>query len=239
MTARTLCAWGVHLYTALSAPLGAWAIFAVFAGDYRRAWLLLAATVFIASTDGALARAVRVREVLPTFEGRRLDDIVDYLCWVLVPVVLLVRAGLLPAWAAAAPLLASGYGFAQEQAKTDEDEFLGFPSYWSVVGFYLYVLDLPPRFCTAIVLVLSVLVFVPLRYPYPSKMRPLPLRAITILLGIPWAIMGTALALLLPERPRGLALLSLYYPAYYGVLTVALWVRRRKGAQGRVLRVES
>ncbi len=229
MAGRKALAWAVHLYTALSAPLGVWAVFAIYDGDFRRAWMLITATLFIDSTDGTLARLAHVGKVLPGFDGRRLDDIVDYLCWVLVPVVLLVRAELLPAWAAAAPLLASGYGFAQEQAKTDEDEFLGFPSYWSILGFYLYELDLSRPFCTAIILILSVLVFVPLRYPYPSKMRPLPLRAITILLGVPWAIMGIALALLLPDRPRWLALLSLYYPAYYALLTVALWLRRWRG----------
>ncbi len=36
---RRVLAWGVHLYTASGAVLCAWALFAVFAGDYRRAWL--------------------------------------------------------------------------------------------------------------------------------------------------------------------------------------------------------
>src|SRR5215212_1119947 len=146
MPLRAVLAWGVHLYTALGAPLGVWAVFATFAGDFRTAWLLIAVTVLIDATDGALARAVRVWEVLPTVDGRRLDDVVDYFGWVVAPVILLMQAGLLPAWAAVPPLIASGYGFAQTQAKTDDDYFLGFPSYWSLIGFYLYVFQTSQAF---------------------------------------------------------------------------------------------
>src|SRR5919206_3788472 len=123
---RTTLAWAVHLYTALGAALGVWAIFAVFRGDYRAAWLLIGATIVLDATDGMAARRLRVREVLPGVDGRRLDDVVDFVCWVIVPVILLVQAGLIPAWAVPAPVVASGYGFAQTQAKTDDDYFLGF-----------------------------------------------------------------------------------------------------------------
>ena len=220
-------AWAVHLYTALGAPLGVWAIFAVFAGDYRAAWLLIFATIFIDSTDGILARRARVREVLPGFDGRRLDDIVDYFCWVVVPLILLVRAELLPAWASAAPLLASCYGFARADAKTDDDYFLGFPSYWSLIGFYLYLFGASTAFNTALVLVLSVLVFVPIRYPYPTKTRPL--RLVTMMLGAIWGFTLIGLAALLPDPPRWLAWTTLIYPVYYVLLTIGLWWRRRRG----------
>src|SRR3954447_12984969 len=105
MRLRTMFAWCVHLYTALGVPIGVWAVFAAFAGDYRTAWLLIAVTVLIDATDGAAARAVRVWEVLPWVDGRRLDDIVDYFGWVIAPTIVLVLAGLLPAWAAVAPLI--------------------------------------------------------------------------------------------------------------------------------------
>ncbi len=225
MQRRTILAWAVHCYTALSAPLGVWAVFAIFQGDYRTAWLLLGVTVIIDSTDGALARLVRVGEVLPGFDGRRLDDIVDYLTWVVVPTILLVQAGLLPVWAAAAPLLASGYGFGQADAKTDDDYFLGFPSYWSLIGFYLYVFDTPPAFNTALILFLSVFVFVPIRFPYPTKTRAF--RRLTLAISAVWGVAMLALVLLLPNPPRWLAWLSLIYPAYYGLLTIWLWRRRR------------
>ena len=225
MPLRTLAAWGVHLYTALGAPLGVWAVFAAFAGDYRLAWFLIAVTVFLDATDGALARAVRVWEVLPTVDGRRLDDIVDYFGWVIVPTILLVLAGLLPGWAAPAPLLASGYGFAQTQAKTDDDFFLGFPSYWSLIGFYLYVFQTPPTFNAALILLLSVLVFVPIRFPYPTKTKPF--RPLTLACGGIWGLMMLALLFTMPSPPLWIAWASLIFVAYYLGLTFWLWWRRR------------
>jgi phosphatidylcholine synthase len=225
MRLRTMFAWGVHLYTALGAPIGVWAVFAAFAGDYRTAWLLIAVTVFLDATDGALARAVKVWDVLPSVDGRRLDDIVDYFGWVIVPTILLVLAGLLPGWAAPFPLLASGYGFAQTQAKTDDDFFLGFPSYWSLIGFYLYVFQSPQWFNVALILLLSVLVFVPIRFPYPTKTKPF--RPLTLLCGGLWGLMMLVLLFTLPTPLMWVAWASLVFVAYYLGLTFWLWWRRR------------
>ena len=44
------------------------------------------------------------------------------------------------AWLLWLPLLASAYGFSQVNAKTPDGFFLGFPSYWNIIAFYLYVL---------------------------------------------------------------------------------------------------
>ena len=228
MPLRTLAAWGVHLYTALGAPLGVWAVFAAFERDFRLAWLLIAVTIFIDSTDGVLARAVRVWDVLPWIDGRRLDDIVDYFGWVIVPAILLVLAGLLPAWVIVAPLLASGYGFAQTQAKTEDDFFLGFPSYWGMIGFYLYVFQTPQWFNVALILFLSVLVFVPIRFPYPTKTKPF--RPLTLLCGATWGVMMLVLLFTLPNPPMWIAWASLVFVAYYLGLTAWLWWRRREAA---------
>ena len=227
MPLRTMAAWGVHLYTALGAPLGVWAVFAAFEGEFRLAWLLIAATVFIDSTDGVLARAVKVWDVLPWIDGRRLDDVVDYFGWVIVPAIVLVLAGLLPAWAIVAPLIASGYGFAQTQAKTADNYFLGFPSYWSLIGFYLYVFQTPEPFNVGLILLLSVLVFVPIRFPYPTKTRPF--RPLTLLCSAAWGVSMLALLLTLPDPPTWIAWASLVFVAYYLLLTAWLWWRRRAG----------
>ena len=89
-------AWLAHVYTALGAPLALLATLMVLGGDYRNAFIVLAAATVIDTTDGWLARWLRVKEVLPGFDGARLDDIVDYLTYVFVPVLLMLRAGLLP-----------------------------------------------------------------------------------------------------------------------------------------------
>jgi phosphatidylcholine synthase len=224
LSRQRILAWLVHLYTASGAALSAWAVIAVIARDFRLAWLLIAVTIAIDSTDGFLARRFQVKKVLPGIDGRRLDDIVDYLCWVFVPIIILMALGSLPAWAAAAPLIASGYGFAQADAKTPDNYFLGFPSYWSLVALYLYLFNAPPLVTTSLILLLSVLVFVPFRYPYPTQMAIL--RLPTLLLGVPWAILGFVL-ILLTAPPRWLVLLFCYYPLYYLLLTIYLaWQRR-------------
>ena len=231
MLARKAAAWGVHLYTASGAPLGVWAVFAAIDGDFRLAWLLVAVTVFIDATDGVLARAVKVWDVLPWVDGRRLDDIVDYFGWVIVPAMLLVLAGLLPAWAIILPLVSSGYGFAQTQAKTDDDYFLGVPSYWSLIGFYLYVFQTSVAFNIALILFLSVLVFIPIRFPYPTKTRPF--RPLTLACGSIWGVMMLVLLFTLPNPVMWVAWLSLLMVPYYLLLTAWLWWQRRKaGASG-------
>ena len=87
------------------------------------------------------ARKVRIKEVVPGFDGRRLDDIVDFLNYTFLPLLLIWRGH--PARRAGGwlflPLLASVYGFCQVQAKTDDGYFLGFPSLWNLVALYLYI----------------------------------------------------------------------------------------------------
>src|ERR671928_413658 len=174
-----LRASAVHLYTASGAVLTLLILVAAFNGDAVMAlWLMLAALI-IDSTDGLLARRFRVKELLPSFDGRRLDDIVDYMTYVLAPILLLWSSGYLPAGTfgvalAALPLLASSYQFCQVDAKTEDGAetdrfFLGFPSYWNILAFYAIVFNLSTWTVGAILIVCSLLVFVPIRYVYPSR----------------------------------------------------------------------
>ena len=80
------------------------------------------------------------------------------------------------------PIMASGYGFCQEKAKTD-DAFVGFPSYWNIVLLYLYVFQTNPWFNLALIGLLCVMVFVPIHYLYPTRTKML--RPLTLGLGMP------------------------------------------------------
>ena len=88
---------------------------------------------------------------------------------------------------AALPLLASSYQFCRVDEKTDDHTFLGFPSYWNVVAFYAVVLDLAPAVVATVLVVCSVLVFVPVRYLYPS--RTTALRGLSLLLTAVWLVL--------------------------------------------------
>ena len=231
---RRLAGMAVHLYTASGSVLALLIVLAAFDGDAITAlWIGLAALV-VDGTDGMLARTARVKETIPWFDGARLDDIVDYLTYVFAPVVLLWTTGALPdgapGWVLAAlPLLASSYQFCRVDAKTDDHTFLGFPSYWNVVAFYVIVLDLDRVTVATILVVCSLLVFVPVRYLYPSRTQAF--RSLSLVLTAVW--IGTY-AMLLVEYPSVNPLVvaaSLGYLVYYlavsGYLTVAARHRRR------------
>jgi phosphatidylcholine synthase len=222
--------WVAHLYTGLGAVTALLATLAVLGGDYRSAFFWLGVQIFIDATDGALARALRVKERLPHFDGARLDDIIDYLCYVFVPVLLLLHAGLVPAgwgvWVGATVLLSSAYGFSQTAAKvkTTDHFFTGFPSYWNLVAFYLFLLQWPPGVNAAILFACAVLVFVPLRYVYPSRTETL--RLLTIALGALWAMLALWILWRLPVTDGPWTLVSLTFPMYY--LALSLWLNFKR-----------
>jgi phosphatidylcholine synthase len=231
----------VHVYTALGSVLGLLIVVAAVEGRVVPAlWLGLVAMV-VDGTDGMLARRLRVKQLIPWFDGARLDDIVDYLTYVFAPVVLLWATGALPdgpgGWVLAAlPLLASCYQFCRVDAKTEDHTFLGFPSYWNVVAFYVVVLDLGRPAVAALLVVCSVLVFVPVRYLYPSRTPAL--RTLSLVLTAVW--FGTYGLLLVqhPDPHPAVVAASLAYLGYY--VAVSGWLtaraahrRQRDGGAGR------
>ena len=236
-----LAAWGVHLYTAIGLILAARiAVLLARGGEwaFREAFVLMLVASLVDATDGTLARKVRVKAVLPRFDGRKLDDIIDFLTYTFLPLMLVWRAGLLPEGAEAwllVPLLASAYGFCQVEAKTDDGYFLGFPSLWNVVAFYLYVLHLPGWLAVAILVVLGLMTFVPSRYLYPSS-QPGALNVASNLLGAPWCFLLLVVMCRLPSdgSPRvddatwWLAAASLYFPIFYMVASWTVTLKLRK-----------
>jgi phosphatidylcholine synthase len=221
-TGRVLLAWCVHLFTASGAVIGVAALLAISSGNLSRAAILILIALFIDAVDGSLARKVGVSTVLPNFDGRRLDDMVDFFNYVLVPAVFMVSAGsLLHVSVIAFPVLASAYGFSLNDAKTEDDFFLGFPSYWNVVALYLWLLDISPATGTAIVVLLSVFIFVPIKYIYPSKLRVL--YRTTAALSLLWLV-GMAWCVADPARATRFAggEMSLLYPIYY--VALSLWI---------------
>jgi phosphatidylcholine synthase len=233
----------VHAYTALGLVAAAMITALLVRGGpeaFRWSFILMALATIVDATDGTLARWVRIKEVVPGFDGRRLDDIIDFLNYTFLPILLIWQAGLLPpgqgGWLLL-PLLASIYGFCQVRAKTDDGYFLGFPSLWNVTAFYLYVLPLGPWSCLAIIVALSLLTFVPSKYLYPAL--PGRLNQVATILGVIWAIPFLWLVWNLPatSRPRDdaatvrLALASLSYPVFYlgasWIVTLDHWSRRK------------
>lgn len=215
-------AWGVHLFTASGAVFGLLSIIAITGEQWMQAFLWMALAIAVDSFDGALARRFRVKQVLPNFDGALLDNIVDYLNYVIVPAYFLYAAGLLPQEfaiiGAAVTVLVSAYQFCQEDAKTDDHYFKGFPSYWNIAVFYLFILGLSPWLNLALVIFLSILVFVPIKYIYPSRTETN--QRLTIFLGIIWVLSSLAIIVQYPEPHPLVIAISLFYIAYYFALSL-------------------
>jgi phosphatidylcholine synthase len=224
---------GVHLYTASGTVLAFLVINAAINGEAIKAlWISLAALV-IDGTDGMLARRLRVKETIPSFDGAMLDNIVDYITYVFAPVVLLWTGHYLPSGAlgtvvAALPLLASSYQFCRVDAKTSDHFFLGFPSYWNVVAFYVVIMGLGPAATSWIFVACSLLVFVPIKYLYPSRTKFFRTSSLT-LTGL-WLILYAVLLVQTPN-PNGILVgISLLYLLYYVGASVFLTIRRPHSA---------
>jgi phosphatidylcholine synthase len=145
---------------------------------------------------------------------------------------MVIRAQLVPpgwsVWIGGAILIASAYGFSRTDAKVKVGEyfFTGFPSYWNIVVFYVYVFQLRPAINAAILLAFVVLVFVPIRYVYPSRTDTL--RSLTMILGFTWAPIVMWMVYLLPDTSGPWAMLSLVFPAYY--MALSLWLSLRSSS---------
>jgi phosphatidylcholine synthase len=240
---RRCLAWGVHGYTALGLVAAAGIAALIVRGDavsFAWAFVLMLVATLIDATDGALARAVKVKEVLPGFSGTQLDNLIDFLTYTCLPLLLLWRADVLPAdlgWCYLVPLVASAYGFSQVQAKTADGCFLGFPSLWNVVAFYVYVLQPPAAVALGILWILAVLTFVPSRYLYPSRGRGR-INLLANLLGAAWAVLLVWILVRLVTRGAGdeltgwLTVASLSYPVYYlgasWLVSAEYWRDRRR-----------
>ena len=229
---RTLFAWLVHLYTALGLVCAAgMAVLIVRGGDasFRAAFLLMMIATAIDATDGWLARKACVKEVLPGFDGRALDDLIDFHTYTSLPLLLLWRADILPghlAWLLLLPLLSSVYGFSQVHAKTPDGFFLGFPSYWNIVAFYLYVLHARAWVSVTLIVTLAVLTFVPTPYIYATRGGPF---AKLINIGAAIWFVSVGLVLFGPEEHRRtVAIVSLVYPVTYLALSASITVRGKR-----------
>jgi phosphatidylcholine synthase len=168
-------AYAVHFYTSLGLVAGLLAMMAVAEGRARDVFIFLVIALWIDGTDGMLARGWEVVVWTPRFDGRKLDDITDYLNYTFIPVFFIYHFQLVTGiWILSLPLvlLASVYGFCQKAAKTEDGYFTGFPSYWNVLAFYFYLLGTGPAFNGLALIFCAIMVFVPIHLPVADAGAP-------------------------------------------------------------------
>lgn len=226
---RRALAWSVHLLTASGVVCCLLALEATYASQWRTALAWLVLSVMIDAVDGTFARLVNVKNVLPDFDGALLDNLIDFTNYVIVPALIIHRAQLLPAnisfWMACAICLASAYQFCQNDAKTPDHYFKGFPSYWNIAALYLLSMHLSPQLNLAIVAALVLMVFVPIKYIYVTRTKPY--HKITWPLTVVWAAMALAILWQLPAPNRMLVWFSMLYFLYYFFVSLYLTLRPR------------
>lgn len=223
---RKTLAWSVHIFTATGAVWGFLALRAVFAHEWKSAIVWMAVAIFVDGFDGFLARWLDVKTYARGLDGALLDNILDYLNYVVVPALFFVEADLLPAAfslpCAFAILLTSAYQFTQVDAKTDmtnEYYFKGFPDYWNVLVIYMLVLGLNPWLNFGFLVLFNILIFVPIKYIYPTRTRRL--KKLTMTLTFLFGALGLVGLILYPNEPKWIWWVTLLYGVYY--LALSLW----------------
>lgn len=183
----------VHVLTASGAAVAVCALAAAIDRDFAASFAWLGLALFIDGIDGALARAVDVERNAAWISGDVLDLVVDFLTYVIVPLVALWRADLLPASVAlplcAAVAAASALYFGDRRMKTPDNWFRGFPALWNVAVFYLFVFQPSPWLCAGVVAALAAGMFAPIAFVHPLRVRAL--RAATMTVTALWLACAT------------------------------------------------
>ena len=183
-------AFAVHVFTALGAALGLLAMVFATGGHWAAMFFTLGLALVVDGVDGPMARRFKVAEVLPRWSGEGLDFVVDFITYVFVPAYAIAASGYLPEMLsipfAALIVVTGALYFADGNMKTDDNYFRGFPAVWNLVAFYLFILEPNPWIAAALVVVLAVLTFVPVRFVHPLRVRRL--RIVNIVLMAAWAV---------------------------------------------------
>ncbi|MFB6356254.1 MAG: phosphatidylcholine/phosphatidylserine synthase [bacterium] len=214
----------INLLTCTGAGLSAWAIISASQGNIREAWILLGVTVLIDGIDGTLIRVLEIKDVLPQFDGDRLDEYADLLTFVVAPVLIGWLTNVIPL---SVPGIITGIliialsclQFSHEHSKT-ERAFWGFPSYWNVVIFYGWGFGVTGCWMIGVCLVLCATLFAPIPFVYPSRFDVF--RTLTIVLALIWTVMIFTY-LVMSAPPTWLLPASFFYPVYYTVISFGLY----------------
>ena len=222
-------ALAVHLLTASGALLAFWAVVLIVQGDGEQALRVLALAAVIDAFDGTVARRLEIRRRLPQIDGGLLDNLVDYLTWTFVPLFWAWTFLGIPFWVCSTALIASVFGFSHTDAKTPDNFFRGFPSYWNVVVLYTYLFELGPTIGSAIILICAVMVLIPFKFLYPSRTPHW--YNTTMVLSAVYMVIVLIMMYYLTAAPAWLPTVSLFYPVYYVILSFALVYKKRRAPQ--------
>ncbi len=161
------------MFTATGAVLAMLAMLAAVDQKWDLMFLWLVVAFFVDGIDGPLARKFDVKTNAPEIDGVLLDLIIDYLTYVFIPAFALFKSGLLPNWTGWTIIIiitfASALYFADTRMKTKDNSFSGFPGCWNMVVLVLFALQPNYWLMLALVVGLSITMFVPLKFVHPVR----------------------------------------------------------------------
>ena len=184
-----IAAWAVHDFTASGAVLGFLAIISILNNDLVGAFLWLGLALLIDGIDGSLARKIGVLDKTPNIDGSTLDNVIDYLNYVIIPALMIYWFQMVPnGWEIILPagmFAVSLYTFANMNMKTNDYYFSGFPAVWNIVVLYFYILNTHPIINVIIILLLFIFTFIPIKFVHPLRVKKI--RNLTIFCTVLWS----------------------------------------------------
>lgn len=188
-------AYSVHALTATGAVFAMLAMLAAADGRWGLMFVWLVVAFVVDGIDGPLARKYHVKQNAPLFDGQLLDLIIDYLTYVFIPAFALFKSGLLPGWTGWIVIFVitftSSLYFAISTMKTKDGSFMGFPGCWNMVIIVLFTVQPQVWITLIIVALLSVAMFLPLRFVHPTRTKRW--RNLTLPIALAWTLLaGTA-----------------------------------------------
>ena len=188
-----IAAWAVHGFTASGAVLGFLAIISILENDLVGAFLWLGLALLIDGIDGTLARKIGVTDKTPNIDGSTLDNVIDYLNYVIIPALMIYWFQLVPqGWEIILPagiFAVSLSTFANMNMKTSDYYFSGFPAVWNIVVLYFYILGsdkwLDGWINVGVIILFFILTFIPIKFVHPLRVKKI--RNITIFATILWS----------------------------------------------------
>lgn len=217
-------AFSVHILTASGSFLAFLALVAAAENRFAAMFWWLGAALIVDGIDGPIARRLKVQEVLPTWSGVMLDNVIDYVTYVLLPAFALYQSGMigepLSFIAAGLIVVSAAVYYADTGMKTEENFFSGFPVAWNMLVFTLFVIDAGQMLAFTAILVSVVLTFLPVHFLHPVRVARL--RGVNLAVFALWSLLGMAALIMNFEAPAwvngGVALSGLYLYAIGPVL---------------------